>query len=66
MNLETHKQQLMDLLSDDYFAAIELKAKAEELNQKEGNREIYEDNTKNEENLNAPNNPQEEGEKESN
>ena len=29
MNLETRKQQLMDQLSDAYFAAIELKAEAE-------------------------------------
>ena len=29
MNLETHKQQLMDQLSEAYFSAIELKAEAE-------------------------------------
>ena len=29
MNLETRKQQLMDQLSEAYFAAIELKAEAE-------------------------------------
>jgi len=29
MNLETRKQQLMDQLSDAYFAAIDLKAEAE-------------------------------------
>ncbi len=29
MNLETRKQELMDQLSDAYFAAIELKAEAE-------------------------------------
>ena len=29
MNLETHKHALMNLLSDAYFAAIELKAEAE-------------------------------------
>jgi len=29
MNLETHKQQLMDQLSDAYSAALELKAEAE-------------------------------------
>ena len=29
MNLETRKQQLMDQLSDAYFAALELKAEAE-------------------------------------
>ena len=28
-SLEQHKQALMDLLSDAYFAAIELKAEAE-------------------------------------
>ena len=30
MNLETRKQQLMDQLSEAYFAALKLKAEAEE------------------------------------
>ena len=29
MNLETHKQALMDQLSEAYFSAIDLKAEAE-------------------------------------
>ena len=39
-SLEQHKQALMDLLSDAYFAAIELKAEAEKhLAELEANQE---------------------------